>query len=115
MTGWTTKLYSTAWIWTCSFLITEKGNLRSTKNDFITVSSKGSETQRPRTRRALDVKQRPTALGLARATVLLFLQRWACGVTLSSLDTDGHKLPCGDGIWHGHTGAVVRDAADSAG
>lgn len=58
------KLYSTAWIWTCSFLITEKGNLRSTKKGFITVSSKGSETQRPRTRRALAVKQRPTVLGV---------------------------------------------------
>lgn len=29
------KLYSTAWIWTCSFLITEKGSLRSTKNGFL--------------------------------------------------------------------------------
>lgn len=64
MTDCCKKLYSTAWIWTCSFLITEKGNLRSTKKGFITVSSKGSETQIPRTRRALAVKQRPTVLGV---------------------------------------------------
>lgn len=64
MTDCCKKLYSTAWIWTCSFLIMEKGNLRSTKKGFITVSSKGSETQRPRTRRALAVKQRPTVLGV---------------------------------------------------
>lgn len=76
------KLYRMAWIWTCSFLITEEGSLRSTKNSFLTVNSKGPETQRPRSGRRVRVTWRPAVPG---RDALPSSQHWSVGLPCPAL------------------------------